>query len=562
MIVACLAVAVCLGALRNGFTFDDPHIVVENPLVTGDGGLWPIFTSHYWAAEEPHGDLYRPLTVASYWLNYRVTGRGPLGFHLVNLLLHGVVTLLVYLLFRRLAAGSLAAVDQPMVPAMVALAGATFFAVHPVHVEAVVSIVGRAELLATFFVLLAWLARGRLWVALPLFIGGLLSKENAVVLPGLLLAEDLFTGRLRQRWRSYLPYAGAIAAFLMLRLVVLGPTIGSVEGPFTATTALSRVLTATDVMGRYLRLMIWPMRLSADYSYNQITLILSPFEPRFIAGAVTVILALSLAWVCRRSVPLVMMGMALFLVAISPVSNLLFGIGVMMAERLLYLPSIGFCLAAGAVTARLSFAASRLRASAMTVVSILLILFASRSGVRTTDWFDQITLFEATVRTSPQSALAHVNLGTLYQTVGRIQEAEAEYRRCIEIAPDRPGPHYNLATLLEGTGRRVEAIVLYREAARIDPGDYKSLNNLGRALVAEGMAKDAIPLLEKAVALRPELPGPRVNLAAAHLALGDPWNAERILKEVLADHPDDAGAQRVLGVVLSRKQQTKRQDRM
>ena len=561
LVIALLAVAVCLGALRNGFTFDDLHIVVGNPLVTGEGGLRPIFASHYWAAEDAHGDLYRPLTVASYWLNYRVSGNRPFLYHLVNLLLHGLVTWLVCRLFLRLAS-NLPDGDRLVSPEVVALAGASFFAVHPVHVEAVVSTVGRAELLAALFVILAWLARGRTWVALPLFVCGLLSKENAVVLPGLLFVEDLFAGKVRQRWRAYLPYVGAIAIFLLVRVMVLGPAIGSVEGPFTSTPAWQRILTATDVLGRYIRLMFWPMHLSADYSYDEIPVITSFAEPRFLAGAATAILAVGLAWSVRRALPLATMGAALFFVALSPVSNFPFGIGVMMAERLLYLPTLGFCLAAGAVSAWVPRLAGRTRAAAMAVLAAVLILFATRSAVRTNDWFDQLTLFEATVRTSPRSALAHVSLGTLYQAAGRIQEAEAAYRRSIAIAPDRPGPHYNLATLLEGLGRRREAIELYREAARIDPDDFRTLNNLGRALVAEGAAAEAVPLLEKAAALRPGMPGPSVNLAAAHLALGDPWNAERILKDVLAAHPDDAGAQRIMSAILSRKQESKSRERL
>src|SRR5436309_13108343 len=128
LLIAAIAVCVHAGGLRNGFTFDDPYIVVENPLVSGPGGPWPIFASHYWAGHDPEGDLYRPVTVLSYWLNHRLGGAAPWSYHLVNCLLHGTVTALVYALFRRLT-GTTAA----------AAAGALLFASHPVHTEAVAS---------------------------------------------------------------------------------------------------------------------------------------------------------------------------------------------------------------------------------------------------------------------------------------------------------------------------------------------------------------------------------------------------------------------------------------
>ncbi len=494
LVAGALAVAVYLGSVDNGFTFDDPWIVVENPLVRGDGSLAEVFTAHYWAGQEPAGTLYRPLTIATYRFNHDLAGLSPWSYHLVNVVLHGLVTVLLCLLARRLVGDPAAA------------AAAILFAVHPVHSEAVASVVGRAELLAALFVLAAWYFRERPLVAMALFICGLLSKENAVVLPALLLAEDIVLRRppagAREAARRYLPSIGAVAAFMLLRLAVLGPLLGSTRGPWVDEPVLPRILTAVEVLGREILLLFWPVTLSADYSYNQIPPVASPFEPGFLLGLAAVGLCAAAAASARRRLPGVALGIVVFFVAILPTSNLLFGIGVIMAERLLYLPSVGFCLAAGVMLAALGGRAAPQRVAAVTCGVALAIAapLGARSWLRAADWFDQRTLFEATVRTSPHSALALVNLGSIYLEEGRLARAEAAYRRALAIAPDRPGPWYDLGRVLEGRGRLDEAIVAYREAVRLDPGASVPLEALGRALTAAGRPGEAAEVLRRAVA--------------------------------------------------------------
>jgi hypothetical protein len=212
--------------LRNGFTFDDPLIIAQNPLVAGEGGLSAIFTSHYWASEERHGNLYRPLTIASYWLNHRLAGAEPWSYHLVNLLLHGAVTVLVYLVSLRLARAPRAGVAGWMRPVeaggdTVAFTGALLYATHPIHTEAVVSVVGRAERMAALFVLAAWWLRERARACAAFFACGLL------------FVETLLARRFRSSLRLYLTLGMTLAAFLGLRTAVLSQA-GRWKGPSRA----------------------------------------------------------------------------------------------------------------------------------------------------------------------------------------------------------------------------------------------------------------------------------------------------------------------------------------
>ena len=487
------------GALLNGFTFDDPHIVAENPAVLGEEGWLSLLTTHYWSGEKPTGALWRPLTLATYRLNRDLTGPGPFGFHLVNILLHGIAALLVCLLLRRLA-------GEP-----VATLSALLFATHPIHTEAVASIVGRAELLAALFVLAAWLLRERPWTSASLFLLAMLSKESAAIFPALLVAEDVLMPRAgvspRAPWRRYALHAAALVIFLAARFQVVGPVAGDPAGPFAQIDPLTRILTAVGVLGRGLFLMLFPVKLSADYSFDQIPLATGALDPAFLAGlgALAACVAAGVAsWRRARAIPL---GLAIYFVALLPVSNLLIGIGVMMAERLFYLPSVGFCLASGAAIAWLAGALSPRRAVAAATLVTLLVAgaYAARSARRTGDWFDQLTLFEATVGTSPRSALAQINLGGVYAFLGRAAEAEEAWRRAIAIAPHFPSPRYSLGGLLLAQKRYDEAVVHLREAARLKPDDCMPVVHLAEALKGQGKAGEADELLS----LAKERPGLR-----------------------------------------------------
>src|SRR6185436_17495008 len=176
------------GTLRNGFTFDDHAIIVQNSLIKRMEYRPTLLTSDYWAgvrdpgaAPTIHAGLYRPLVLLSFAVNHAAAGLSPWSYHLINVLLHLGVTWLLYAVARQLEFSLQAA-----------LAAALLFALHPIHAEAVAGVVGRAELLMSAGVLagLLWGMQGRLWLSLAAFFLALLSKEQAVMLPALLLLYE------------------------------------------------------------------------------------------------------------------------------------------------------------------------------------------------------------------------------------------------------------------------------------------------------------------------------------------------------------------------------------
>jgi tetratricopeptide (TPR) repeat protein len=192
------------------------------------------------------------------------------------------------------------------------------------------------------------------------------------------------------------------------------------------------------------------LRLSADESFNQVPVVESPTDPRLLlAGAAAAALALGL-WVGRRRTRPLLFGVAFFLGAFAVTANVLFPIGTIKAERLAYLPSFGWCLACAFLCLRLLPAATRVRVAAF---AALLVLLGARTWVRNADWADNLTLFERTVATSPNSARAHNNVGALYGQSGRYADAIVHYREALRILPDYPLAAAGLARATELAAR-------------------------------------------------------------------------------------------------------------
>lgn len=410
-----LVLAVHGGTLRNDFVFDDHKLVEANPVVRT---LNPVthLSSSFWSRWEMGSDYWRPVVTMSLALDRAVWGEAPWGFHLTNLLLHAAAVFLLFLLLRGLG-GTL--------PAAV---GAALFAVHPVQVESVAFVLGRTDLLAVVFLLLAALAyrAGRHLAALAAFAGALLSKESAVTFPALALGIELarsggtsWSGALADRLGPFLrriaPYLALVAVYLLLRYAVLGVLLGtpatpevSWRNPVVGAPLGARWLTAVDVAARYVLLVLFPLTLSVEYGHDVVPLLRSAASPSFLVSAGVVLAALgAVAWLARRS-PLGRFGAAAAAGSYLLMSHLLFPAPIIMAERVLYLPLVGVAALAAAAA---SGVASRLggergRRAVIAAAVLLAVPLAARSFARVADWRDDLTLYEATTRDAPRAALA------------------------------------------------------------------------------------------------------------------------------------------------------------
>ncbi len=390
-VVAACAFLIYLGALWNGFALDDRAIILQNPHVAAPSGLWRVFVESYWRPEVG-GHLYRPLAIVTYALDALVDG-AP-WFHFVNLLWHAAASVAVAALARRLlgvAAG---------------LAAGLVFAAHPVHVEAVANVVGRAELMVGLFSVLAVYAglwrQSIAWSTAALALG-LLSKENAAAIPAIIACGWLVgIGRPPRRKLAAFVAAWAVigAGYAAVRWAVLHGHTGfhEVAPVFSGAGPVPVRLTAIAALADIGRLLIFPLTLRVDYSPAERTLVTSPLDGRFLIGLACLAIwgvLLGRAWRRRRRVEA--LGLAWIAIAYLPVANLLFPSGVLVAERTLYAPSIGLALALGAWLARLE-----LRRAAL-VAGLLLLAGGVRSAVRVPVWHDDLSVVLSILGDSPAS---------------------------------------------------------------------------------------------------------------------------------------------------------------
>ena len=475
VVLSALVAAAYANSLQGGFPFDNRFQILEDvrlQAVTVDN-VRRLFTEDLWWPRAVSG-LYRPITKVTFLANYAALGNGdrPLGYHLVNLALHLLNALLVYRL----------ALDIGM-PLMSAFWSAAFFATHPVATEAVTNLVGRADLLAALVVLGGLLLYRRLQtqpsaaqlIALGVSTAfGVLAKENAAILLGMMLLSDL-TFRRRPIVSGYAAVALPIIAVWLWRAHLYAnlpaPDLPFVDNPIVAVDFWTQRLTALDVLARYFGLLVWPATLACDYGFRQITPS-SWTDPLSLGGLTLAALLVALAVRMRRRRPVVAFLIGFFFVALLPTSNLVFPVGSIMAERFLYLPLVGF---AGGLAVAIPLVLRRPRLAAV-VSSCIVLAYCGRTAVRNRDWQDSLPLWSSAVAAVPQNFRAHQSLGlALFHGRNDLEGAIAELERAREILAGLPPEHTDPprytnsdASMRQGgSGGRQRAHALVQRAAEV-----------------------------------------------------------------------------------------------
>ncbi len=493
-----LAVAAYLNAAGNGFAYDDGLILAVNPVVT-EGRWGEAFFGPWWYGAREGAGLYRPLTLGSFALEWKLWSGSPVGFHAVSIVAHALSTLLVLRLLALLA------------PLGAAAAGAFFFAVHPVHVEAVANVVGRSELYAALAVLGAGVAylepglraerlRGlRMGLVCLMFLLGLGSKEGAVMLPAALLALELarhsegpLAGRLRKEAPLLAGLAGVLGGYLLLRVAVLGAVTGGAAAPeLIGVTPSERILTALSLWPEYVRLLVFPLSLSADYA-PAVLLVSREVNASVVAGAFTLGGCCVLAWALRTRSPLATAGIAWFFVTVLPVSNLLFPAGLLLGERTLYLPSVGASLVvAGAwmgADARWGIAGRRRALAAAALVGLALFV---RTVIRNPSWFSTWTVMNTLAAEHPESAAALRTRALGLERVGERQEAADAWRTVLALQPNHYGFLVEASRFFGRIGQGATAASLLSRAVELRPHDPVAYRELAQQYLRQGRGREA-----------------------------------------------------------------------
>ncbi len=494
-----------LPAVWAGFVWDD-ELVHSNPLLESANGLWRIWTDPYSSAEKD--PRYWPILYTSFWIEHQLWGAAPMGYHIVNLALHALNGVLVWILLRRLG-----------VPG--AWLAAAIFLAHPTRAEVAAWVIERKGLLSSTFYLLSCLAflrffdtrkRGIHAVSLLLFVCAILTKPTTVTLPAALA--------LWVWWKRDEPELRDWAALIPFFTVSAGAAAFTVwfAGEFSLAlpglSPLERFLVSGRAIWFYAEKIVWPFHLMAIYPRWPID---TASAAPYLFPAAAFLAALGL-WIARGSIgkaPLV--ALLYFILTLAPVLGVVefsFMIESYVADRFLYLPGIApiaLICAAVAIGARRWGEASRQGVWAL--CAILIVGLGSLSWRQAALYHSLLTLFGHCVESNPESATAHNNYGYGLRDAGRLDEAIEHFARAAELRPGYATALNNLGAAYGKLGHFDEAIQHLEQAIEVRANYAEAHNNLANALCGKGRFEEASMHLQEALRIDPDYESARKNLA-------------------------------------------------
>ncbi|XP_050093554.1 protein O-mannosyl-transferase Tmtc3 [Anopheles aquasalis] len=622
-LIALVCVLCYHNALNCGFVFDDISAIKENRDLRPHSSIKNVFLNDFWGTpmhKEQSHKSYRPLCVLTFRWNYLLHGLEPAGYHLVNVLLHTIVSLMY---FRMCAM---------LLSEMASFAAALLFAVHPIHTEAVTGVVGRAETLSSVFFLAAFIfytkatrrkkSTGWRYLVLSMLLvaTAMLCKEQGITITGVCaiyeifvaqkirlgdiyhLARSMMSGKSLALPTGWWPHEASrrlvvlcvtTVALLFARLQIMGsqlPVFTRFDNPASVAVTPVRQLSYNYLVSVNLWLLLFPCDLCCDWTMGTVPLVESFTDPRNLStlGAYTLIGVL--AWVAfvenhRQKSAVVVMGLAFMILPFLPASNLFFPVGFVIAERVLYMPSMGFCLLVAYGVHRLSERWSR--KATWCCLGLLLLTHSLKTYHRNADWESEYSIFMSGLKVNQRNAKlfnnvghalesegnfqealqffhkavsvqeddvgAHINVGRTYNHLKMFKEAEMAYLKAKSLLPKaKPGESYqariapnhlnvflNLANLISKNATRLEeADLLYRQAISMRSDYTQAYINRGDILIKLNRTKEAQEVYERALLYDSANPDIYYNLGVVFLEQGKASQALAYLDKALEFDPE------------------------
>jgi hypothetical protein len=478
---------------------------------------WAFFK---WAFSAFYASNWHPLTWVSHAFDYAVWGLNPMGHHLTNNILHAMNTFLVVLLCIKLlemwkerslhdAASSFLVERRTMIAAGVT---GLLFGLHPLHVESVAWVAERKDLLCALFFLLsisAYANHVRVLVNEPLekkkaaalffnrsylvslafFVFALLSKPMAVSLPVVLLILDWYPFQRIHSWKSFrdscmekLPFI--VCSLISSILTIMAQRTEGATGMMALVPLRARLLVASKSFVAYLGEIAIPVDLSSFYPYpkwQEVTFL----SPQYLCAVVLVVGITAILFVAAKKQRVWLSAWGYYVVTLIPVIGIVQVGSQSMADRYMYLPSLGPFLLIGLIAAWIWAKADLLKQWSPTVkvftaaVAISLVIslsYATRKQIAV--WKDDLTLFTDMVSKSPDAPMPHYNLGNAYVKQNRLDEAVNEFITALNVKPDYVEAHYNLGNTYVKRNRLDEAVNEFSTALKLKPDDAETRHNL------------------------------------------------------------------------------------
>ena len=544
IVVLCLTTYA--SSVRNDFIWDDDSYVYANPYIQKTEGLSAIWLTH-------RLPQYYPITFTTFWIEHQLWGDHPLGYHISNLIFHILNAILIFWVVEKLCA-------------TLAFPVALLFAVHPIQVETVAWVTERKNLLALFFFLLAMLSYFRFdatrktayyFQTLGLFVCALLSKSIAVCFVFIPVLYGWWRNG-KVTWREIrlsLPLVtiGALSAINTIYLELY--RVGA-RGDAWDLTLFERIVLAGRVLLFYLYKVCVPLTFSFFYSRWAIDASkwwqwLFPLVP---------IVILILLFYFRHQIGRGPLALFLFYtISIFPALGF-FNVYPMkysfVADHFSYLSTpvlillICLCISFLLVKLKLKFPSLTSKTAKIFMWLIFLGVITYMSGksmTLTRNYKDVVTLWENLLSDNPKAWVAYTNLGYIYRSVGKIENAISLYRKAIEIIPDDPNAYYNLANTYYDIGETEQAIELYRKTIKIDSHYVNAYNNLGLIYNNIGKTNEAIDLFRRAIQINPRQAKTYYNLGLTYENIGNSEQAIELYRKAIEIDPHFSEAYYNLG---------------
>lgn len=519
-LLACICFLVYSNSLSGPFISDDIPSIARN-----------------WQLLHPLRFWDSPLTLLNSF-NYLLAGANPFLYHLTNVLLHALNSILVFFVLRIFFCEE------------AGLLGALLFAVHPVHTEAVSWISGRTYMLVAFFTLAVILLyagstdpkkgfrKKRYFLSFLLFSYTLipLHEFRYLLIPLLIVLFDLSLARYKN-WKLWLPFFLAAVVKLALSSTVLmqRPYILASQSGASGPAWNNPLFTFAHSLFSNFALLVWPLRLTLYHEP-----ILVPRQLLYIEVFFALLIIFSLPFIFKRE-KAVFFGIVFFIVSISPTFSPL-PVSWMIAERYLYLPALTLSVLAAFCYDKYAGRSKRLKDGMLIMLIAVSVFFILRTVIRNEDWADSGRFWRKTLEASPESVTVHIKMADVYRSEGNFKASLSELHKSIALRPEDPLAYFNLGNTYAEMGENDKAASAFLKALLFRPDFGEAYFNLGNLSFIAGRKEEAAAYYRKALKINPGIPEAYLNLGAVYESLGEREEAVKIYKQAIDAYPHLAPA--------------------
>lgn len=537
ILIIILGLSIYSNCSNGNFIWDDYGLVKDNDYIKNWSNLPKIITEDFGVGGGTKSNFYRPLQMVVHMVGYSLWGFKTIGYHLTSILAHILAAVILYFLLRNLF-------HRKTISFVVSL----LFVAHPINTEAVCYISGLSDPLSLVFMLSCLIFYIKslyskniaLYIlALLSFVFALFSKENAVVLPLLILLYHYAFGK-NIEIKKLILFLGILMGYILLRLTILNPLDRS---PLTIVGLLERIPVFFAAIADYLRLLLLPFDLHMEYGNK----IFKVTDTKVMLGLIMSFSLIIFAFIKRKDNAVLFFAIAWFFITLLPVSNIYPISYSFMMEHYLYVPALGFFL----VLSDLLCHPLKNKTSAffLRLCTVALLIFYSYLTVKQTEcWKEPITFYKRILKYAPNSWRFYNELGIEYANVGDNSEAEGAYKEALKINPDAAGVYYNLGNLYKKMGNKESSLAMYKIANGINAKSVQHYYEIGSQLKAIGRYTEAIASFKKALEFDQNNLIVCSDLASTYILVGRYKDAIALFKKVLVIKPDFALAYNNLAV--------------